>query len=115
MSRTYTEILREVNDLDISRYLVRRRASLSPLGEMEGAMLLEERLTLAMAEAEEYDIDLRERHLAGEAEIGIAQQAFVYVAYAIACIRLTVGKDDLYLGVIDKQSNKFAASITGGS
>ncbi len=51
-------------------------------------MLLEECLTLPMAEAEEYHIDLVERHLVGELQIGIANQTFVHITHQIACVAL---------------------------
>ena len=42
-------------------------------------MLLEECLTLAVAEAEENDVHLVKRHLVGKLQISIANQTFVYI------------------------------------
>ena len=66
------EILCQVDDLDIGRDL----------------MLLEECLALAMAEAEENNIDLVERHVGRETEIGIANQALVHIRETVASIAL---------------------------
>ena len=66
------EILRQVDDLDIGRDL----------------MFLEECLALAMAEAEEHHIDLVERHVGRETEIGIANQTLVHIRETVASIAL---------------------------
>ena len=42
-------------------------------------VLFEECLALAVSEAEEYHINLIERHLIGKLQIGIANQTFVHI------------------------------------
>ena len=66
------EILCQVDDLDIGWDL----------------MFLEECLALAVAEAEEHHIDLVERHVGRETEIGIANQALVHIRETVASIAL---------------------------
>ena len=51
-------------------------------------MLLEEGLTLAVTETEEYDVNLIKRHLVGELQICLTDESFVYVADEIASIAL---------------------------
>ena len=89
------EVLRKVNYLDVGRYL----------------MLLEERLALAMAEAEEHYIDLVERHIGTERQVGFAIQPLVHVGYKIAGIALAIGKYYLRLGMIDEQTYEFATCV----
>lgn len=78
-------------------------------------MFLEEGLALAMAKAEEYNVHLVEGHLARKLHFRIAKQAFVYVVHFVACIALAIGKNNLNLGVIDKQSYQLAARITSSA
>ena len=89
------EVLRKVDYLHMGRYLV----------------LLEERLALAMAEAEEHYIDLVERHIGTELQVGFAIQTLVHVGYKIAGIALAVGKYYLRLGMIDEQTYEFATCV----
>ena len=89
------EVLRKVDYLHMGRYLV----------------LLEERLALAMAEAEEHYIDLVERHIGTELQVGFAIQTLVHVGYKIASIALAVGKYYLHLGMIDEQAYEFASCV----
>ena len=51
-------------------------------------VLLKECLTLAVSEAEEYDVNLVERHLVGKLQVGVADEAFVNVRNQIACVAL---------------------------
>jgi hypothetical protein len=74
-------------------------------------MLFEKRLALSVTEAEEDDIYLVERHLAGEHEVCIANESFVDIADRIACVRLRIGKDNLCLWVIQQQTDEFTACI----
>ena len=64
------EVLRKVNYLDIGRY----------------GVFLEECFALAMAKAEEDDIDLVEGHLRGELQFGVTHEAFVDIVHFVACI-----------------------------
>ena len=64
------EVLRKVNYLDIGRY----------------GVFLEECFALAMAKAEEDDIDLVEGHLRGEPQFGVAHEAFVDIVHFVASI-----------------------------
>ena len=89
------EVLRKVDYLDVGRYLV----------------LLKERLALAVAEAEEHHIDLVERHIGTELQVGFAIQALMHVGYKIAGIALAVGKHYLRLGMIDEQAYEFASCV----
>ena len=66
------EVLRQVDNLHVLR----------------NGVLLEECLALAMTEAEEYDVDLVERHLVSKLQIGLADEAFVYVGNQIAGVAL---------------------------
>ena len=57
------EVLCQVDNLDVLR----------------NSVLLQEGLALAVAEAEEDDIDLIEWHLVGELQFSLADEAFVHV------------------------------------
>ena len=72
----------------------------------------EESRTLAVTEAEEHHVDLVEGHLVGECQVGVAQQSLVYVGYGVAGIALAVGKNNLCLGMVKQQTDKFTAGIT---
>ena len=89
------EVLRKVDYLHMGRYLV----------------LLEERLALAMTETEEHYIDLVERHIGTELQVGFAIQTLMHVGYKIAGIALAVGKYYLRLGMIDEQTYEFATCV----
>ena len=89
------EVLRKVDYLHMGRYLV----------------LLEERLALAVAEAEEHNIDLVERHIGTELQVGFAIQTFVHVGYKIAGVALAIGKYYLRLGMIYEQTYEFATCV----
>ena len=89
------EVLRKVDYLHMGRYLV----------------LLEERLALAMTETEEHYIDLIERHIGTELQVGFAIQTLVHVGYKIAGVALAVGKYYLCLGMIDEQTYEFATCV----
>ena len=89
------EVLRKVDYLHMGRYLV----------------LLEERLALAMTEAEEHNVDIFEWHIRGELQVGIAIQTFVHVGYKIAGIALAIGKYYLRLGMIYEQTYEFATCV----
>jgi hypothetical protein len=78
-------------------------------------MLLEEGLALAVAEAEEYDIDILERHLVSKHQVGVAYESFVYVAHPVTGITLRVGKDNLCLRMVNQQSDKFTTRIAGSA
>ncbi len=89
------EVLRKVDYLHMGRYPV----------------LLEERLALAVAEAEEHHIDLVERHIGTELQVGFAIQTLVHVGYKIAGIALAIGKYYLRLGMIYEQTYEFASCV----
>ena len=76
-------------------------------------VLPKELLALAVAEAEEDDIHLVERHFRGEAEVCLAYQSLVNFAHVVAGIRLAVGKNNLRFGMPQKHSYQFAARIAG--
>jgi len=68
----YPEILCQIDNLDV-------------LGD---GMFLQELLTLSVSEAEEYNINLIEGHLVGEAHIGLANETFMDVADQVASVTL---------------------------
>lgn len=78
-------------------------------------MFAEELLALAMAETEEDDVDLVERHLGSESQVGIADESFVNVADQIARIALGIGKDNLSRGVVQQQADQLAAGVAGSA
>ena len=90
-----SKILRHVNDLDIG-------------GD---GMLFQELFALAMTETKENHINLVERHLACEPQIGLTNQSFVHIAHQIPCITLAVGKHYLRLRVVQQQANQLTARI----
>ena len=89
------EVLCQIDDLDI----------------LWDGVLLEECLTLAMTKAEENNIHLIEGHLVSKLQIGLTNQAFVYIADQIASVALGVGKDNLCLGMVQQQTDQLAACI----
>ena len=89
------EVLRKIDYLHMGRYLV----------------LLEERLALAMTEAEEHNVDIFEWHIRGELQVGIAIQTLVHVGNEIAGVALAVGKYYLRLGMIYEQTYEFATCV----
>ena len=68
-----------------------------------------------MTEAEEHHIHLFKRHLTGEAQVGIADEALVHVAHQIARIALAVGKHDVCLWVCQQYAYEFTACVAGCS
>ncbi len=94
-----TEVLRQVDDLH-------------PFGDVVG---LHKRLALAMTEAEEHHVDVVERHVGGELQVGVAVETLVDGRYIIARMALAVGKGDGGLRVVDQQPDEFATRIAGGS
>ncbi len=64
-----------------------------------------------MTEAEEHYVNIFERHIRGELQVGIAIQTFMHVGYKIAGIALAVGKHYLRLGMIDEQAYEFASCV----
>ena len=74
-------------------------------------MLLEERLALAVTEAEEHDVDLLKGHRVGKAQVGVADESFVHVAHQIAGVALRVGKYNLCLRVVEQQADELTARI----
>ena len=51
-------------------------------------MLLEKRLALAVAEAEEHEVDILKGHRVGKAQVGVPDQPFMHVAHQIPRIAL---------------------------
>ena len=90
------EVLRHIDDLDAGWYVVFAKVGFA----------------FAMAEAEEHYIDLVERCLVGERQVGIAIESLMNSGYGIACIRLRIGKDYLDLGMMDEQADEFASCVT---
>ena len=93
------EILCEVDYLHVGRNVV----------------FLQELLALAVPEAEEHHINIIERHLRSELQVGVANQSFVHISNGIARITLRVGKHNLRLWVVQQQSYEFATSIACGT
>ena len=94
-----TEVLRQVDDLH-------------PFGDVVG---LHKRLTLAMTEAEEHHVDVVERHVGGELQVGVTVETLVDGRHVVARMALAVGKGDGGLRVVDQQPDEFATRIAGGS
>ena len=90
-----SEILRHVDNLDVG-------------GD---GMLFQELFALAMTETEEHHINLVEGHLAGEPQIGLANQSFVHIAHQIPCITLRIGKHNLCLRMVQQQADQLTARI----
>jgi predicted RNA-binding protein associated with RNAse of E/G family len=78
-------------------------------------MLHQELLALAVAEAEEYYVDILERHLISKSQFRIADESFVDIAHQIAGVALAVGKDDLCLRVVQQQADQFTACVAGSA
>ncbi len=78
-------------------------------------MLLQELLTLAVTETEEYHIHLVERHLAGELQFRFAYKALMNLIYLIAGIALTIGENNFCLWVIQQEANQLTSCITCSS
>ena len=94
-----TEVLCQVDNLHVLRNIV----------------LLQERLALAMTEAEEDDIHLVERHLGGKLQVGLAIQSLVNLSHQVAGITLAVGEYNLCLRMVDKEANQLTSCITSCS
>ena len=93
------EVLRQIDDLHLFR----------------DGVLFQVSLTLAMTETEEYHIHLIERGVSGEYHVGVSKQSFVHITDGIAGITLTIGKHDVYLGVVEQQSDQFTTGIAGST
>jgi predicted RNA-binding protein associated with RNAse of E/G family len=65
-----------------------------------------------VAEAEEYYVDILERHLISKSQFRIADESFVDIAHQIAGVALAVGKDDLCLRMVQQQTDQLAARIS---
>ena len=78
-------------------------------------VLLEEGLALAVAEAEEDHVDLVERHLVGELQVGLAYESLMDVAHGVACVALRIGKDDLCPGMVEQHTDEFTTSVACSS
>ena len=78
-------------------------------------VLLQESFTLPMPEAEEYDVDILKRHRVSELEVGFPNQSFMNIAYQIPRITLGIGKHNLCLRVVQKQTDKLSARVACGT
>ena len=58
------------------------------LHSLRNRVLLQEGLALAVAEAEEHDIDILEGHRVGKLQVGLAVESFVNLCHGIARIAL---------------------------
>ena len=76
-------------------------------------MLGKEGFALAMAETEEEHVGLVEGHLVSEHQVGVAVESFVHVGDVVAGIALAVDECYLGFGVVDKEADEFACSVTG--
>ena len=95
VSSGYTEILRKVYYLDMVRH----------------GMLLEESLALAVAEAEEDNINMAKVVVTAKAQIALSDEPLMYVAHKVAGIALAMGEDYLRLRMIKQQAYQLAARI----
>ena len=64
-----------------------------------------------MTEAEEHYVNIFERHIRGELQVGIAIQTFMHVGNKIAGVALAIGKYYLRLGMIYEQTYEFASCV----
>ena len=78
-------------------------------------MLFHESLALTVTEAEEHDVHLVERQVGGKLQVRVAIETFMDIRHEVPGIALTIGKDNLGIGMINENTNKFAASIASGS
>ena len=101
--------------------VVRRRSNAEVLRKVDylhalgNGVLLQERLALAVSEAEEHHINLVERHLAGEFHFGFANQTFVNVVHLIAGVTLRIGKHNFSFGMLQQHPYQFSAGVARGT
>ena len=89
------EVLRQVDDLNMRR----------------DGVLPEKGFALTVAEAEEEHVDRVKGHGVAEAQRGVADEPFVDVGDEVAGIALTVGEDDVGLGVVQQQADELPARV----
>ena len=82
---------------------------------LRNLMLLQESLALAMTETEEHNVDIIERHLGSELQVGIAVKTFMHVGNKVAGIALAVDKRDFGFGVVDKYADKLTGCVAGSA
>ena len=75
-------------------------------------VFLEERLALAVPEAEEEHVDLVERHGGGEPQVALAIEPFVDVGNQIAGVALAIDELNLGAGMVHEQPNEFACRVS---
>ena len=78
-------------------------------------VLIQERPTFAVSEAEEHHVNLVERHFGGKPKVGFAHKAFVHIAHKVSRVRFAISEYNLGLGVINQQSNQLAACISSSA
>lgn len=89
------EVLRQVDDLDMRRH----------------GVLAEKGLALPVTKAEEKHVYGVKGHRVCEAQRRVADEPFMDVGNEVAGIALTVGKDDVGLGVVQQQAEELTARV----
>jgi hypothetical protein len=95
----YAEILSKVDNLNI----------------LGNGVFLQESLALSMTEAEESHINLVERHFGRKFHIGLAYQTAVNIGNLVACVRLAVGKHNVYERMVKQKADEYSARIAGST
>ena len=78
-------------------------------------VLLQEPAALAVAEAEEQDVDIIERHCAGEAQLRVAVKSLVHVCHGVAGVALAVGEHYLGPRMAQQEAQQLAAGVARGA
>ena len=82
---------------------------------LRNGMLLEERLTLAVSEAEENDIDFVERHVRRKGHVSLSNQPFMHIAHGVPGIALAIGEHNLRIGMVEQQADEFTSGVACSS
>ena len=78
-------------------------------------VLRQELAALAVAEAEEQDVYLVERHCVGEAQLRVAVKSLVNVCHGVAGVALAVCEYYFRLRMVEQKADKLAAGVARGS
>ena len=90
---------REVDDFQVFGYVV----------------ALQELARVAMGGAEEEHVDIVQRELVGEGQVGFAVETFVHVGYLVAGVARAVDEDDFRLRMVQQQADEFACRVAGSA
>ena len=76
---------------------------------------LQELARVAMGGAEEEHVDVVQRELVGEGQVGFAVETFVHVGYLVAGVARAVDEDDFRLRMVQQQADEFACRVAGSA